>query len=84
MADDSGMRHRGRRKQVRDKNACLQPYHFPSFFTQVVATIIVSLWHLIEGACVSILSTVIYSAEKESKVSLDEGTLARELSKLRI
>ena len=51
------------------------------FCTQVLATIITSLWQLIESASVANLSTVIYSAERGYEgitVSLDEGTLARE------
>ena len=48
-----------------------------NFFAQAVATIIVSLWHLIEGVCGPIVSTIIYS----EGVSLEEGTLARESSK---
>ena len=54
-------------------------YHL--VYTQVVATIITSLWQLIESASVANLSTVIYSAERGYEgitVSLDEGTLARE------
>ena len=46
-----------------------------------MATIITSLWQLIESASVANLSTVIYSAERGYEgitVSLDEGTLARE------
>ena len=45
-----------------------------------MATIIVSLWHLIEGVCGPIVSTVIYS----EGVSLEEGTLARESLKSRL
>ena len=66
------------------------PGHIPhelgkySFFplAQLMATILVSLWQLVDGACISILSTVMYSFERGSegvKVSLDEGTLAREI-----
>ena len=47
---------------------------------QVVATLFVSLWHLNDGACVSISSTILYSLERGSegiRMSLDEATLVR-------
>ena len=50
---------------------------------QVVATFFVTLWHLNDGACVSISSTILYSLERGSEgimVSLDEATLVREIS----
>ena len=48
-----------------------------------MATLIVTLWHLNDGACVSISSTILYSLERGSEgitMSLDEATLVRELS----
>ena len=54
-----------------------------AFFMQVVATIIVTLWHLNDGACVSISSTILYSLEKGTegiKMSLDEATLVRKFT----
>ena len=54
-----------------------------AFDMQVVATIIVTLWHLNDGACVSISSTILYSLEKGTegiKMSLDEATLVRKFT----
>ena len=52
---------------------------------QVMGTLLVTLWHLNDGACVSISSTILYSLERGSegiKESLEEAILIRTLSQL--
>ena len=49
---------------------------------QVMGTLVVTLWHLNDGACVSISSTILYSLERGSegiKESLEEAILVRTL-----
>ena len=49
---------------------------------QVMGTLLVTLWHLNDGACVSISSTILYSLERGSegiKESLEEAILVRTL-----
>ena len=52
---------------------------------QVMGTLLVTLWHFNDGACVSISSTILYSLERGSegiKESLEEAILIRTLSQL--
>ena len=52
---------------------------------QVMGTLLVTFWHLNDGACVSISSTILYSLERGSegiKESLEEAILIRTLSQL--
>ena len=81
-ASDQYDHSRGCMKQVREKDQQITIFVMCAIFVQIVATIMFSLFQLINGSCTAIPSTILYSLERGSEgisMSLEDAALARKL-----